>query len=236
MSERGVASAAGSAFPWRVGALGAGAAGIVLLTTDGAPLTLAVLLLIAALAAAGVLLGSGAHEAAHGAAPEAEIEGPLDLSARLGLGLLGGLLGAAVSVAARSVVATFGSIGALSMGLTSGWTGAEFLSHLGSGAVWGLMLGVLYTRLSGSPASRGALFALAPTLYVVIRLAVGEPALDFARGELPLVSALALYAGRGVFAVFSILAVHVLWGAIAGATLGWGEAGDETPVARPIDE
>lgn len=228
MSERGVASAAGSAFLWRVGALAAGASGIVLLTTDGAPLTLAVLLLIAALAATGVLLGSGAHEA--------EIEGPLDLSARLGLGLLGGLLGAAVSAAARSVVATFGSIGALSMGLTSGWTGAEFLSHLGSGAVWGLMLGVLYTRLSGSPASRGAMFALAPTLYVVIRLAIGEPALDFARGELPLVSALALYAGRGVFAVFSILAVHVLWGTIAGATLGWGEAGDETPVARPIDE
>ncbi len=228
MSERGVTSAAGSAFLWRVGALAAGASGIVLLTTDGAPLTLAVLLLIAALAAAGVLLGSGAHGAA--------VEGPLDLSARLGLGLLGGLLGAAVSAAARSVVATFGSIGALSMGLTSGWTGAEFLSHLGSGAVWGLMLGVLYTRLSGSPASRGAMFALAPTLYVVIRLAVGEPALDFARGELPLVSALALYAGRGVFAVFSILAVHVLWGAIAGATLGWGEAGDETPVARPIDE
>ncbi|MCY3600267.1 MAG: hypothetical protein OXN85_09905 [Gemmatimonadetes bacterium] len=228
MSENGVASAAGSAFLWRVGALGAGASGIVLLATDGAPLTLAVLLLIAALAAAGVLLGGGAHGAA--------VEGGLDLSARLGLGLLGGLLGAAVSAAARSVVATFGSIGAVSMGLTSGWTGAEFLSHLGSGAVWGLMLGVLYTYLSGSPAARGATFALAPTLYVVIRLGLGEPALDFARGDLPLVSALALYVGRGVFAVFSILAVNVLWGAIAGATLGWGEAGDETPVARPIDE
>lgn len=228
MSDTGVASAAGSALLWRVGALGAGAAGVVLLGTDGAPLTLAVLLLIAGLAAAGVLLGGGAYGA--------EAEGRLDLSARLGLGLLGGLLGAAVSAAARAVVATFGSIGALSMGLTSGWTGAEFLSHLGSGAVWGLMLGVLYTHLPGSPAARGAMFGLAPTLYVVIRLATGEPELDFARGELPLVSALALYAGRGVFAVFSVLAVNVLWGAIAGATLGWGEAGDETPVARPIDE
>lgn len=224
MSETGVASAAGSAFLWRVAALGAGAAGVVLLGTDGAPLTLAVLLLIAGLAAAGVLLGGGAHGV--------EAEGSLDLSARLGLGLLGGLLGAA----ARAAVATFGSVGTLSMGLTSGWTGAEFLSHLGSGAVWGLMLGVLYTHLPGSPAARGALFALAPTFYVVVRLAIGEPALDFARGELPLVSALALYAGRGVFVVFAILAVNVLWGAIAGATLGWGEAGDETPVARPIDE
>jgi len=228
MSENGLASAARSTFVWRVGALGAGAGGIALLATEGAPLTLAVLLFMAALAAAGVLLGGDAHGA--------DVEGRLDLSARLGLGLLGGLLGAAVSAAARSVVATFGSIGALSMGLTSGWTRAEFLSHLGSGAVWGLMLGVLYTRLSGSPAARGATFALAPTLYVVIRLGLGEPALDFARGELPLISALALYAGRGVFAVFSILAVNVLWGAIAGATLGWGEAGDETPVARPIDE
>ncbi|MCY3700351.1 MAG: hypothetical protein OXH46_12105 [Gemmatimonadetes bacterium] len=228
MSENGAASVLGSGFLWRVGAVGAGASGIVLLATDGAPLTLAVLLLIASLAAAGVLLGGGAHGAA--------VEGGLDLSARLGLGLLGGLLGAAVSAVARTVVAMFGSIGAVSMGLTSGWTGAEFLSHLGSGAVWGLMLGVLYTYLSGSPAARGATFALAPTLYVVIRLGLGEPALDFARGDLPLVSALALYVGRGVFAVFSILAVNVLWGAIAGATLGWGEAGDETPVARPIDE
>lgn len=228
MSESGVASVARSGFLWRVGALGAGASGIFLLATDGAPLTLAVLLLIAALAATGVLLGGGAHGVA--------VEGGLDLSARLGLGLLGGLLGAAVSAAVRTVVATFGSIGAVSMGLTSGWTGAEFLSHLGSGAVWGLMLGVLYTYLSGSPAARGATFALAPTLYVVIRLGLGEPTLDFTRGELPLMSALALYVGRGVFAVFSVLAVNVLWGAIAGATLGWGEAGDETPVARPIDE
>ncbi|MDE2945364.1 MAG: hypothetical protein OXT63_14330 [Gemmatimonadota bacterium] len=228
MSENGLASAAGSAFLWRVGALGAGASGVALLATEGAPLTLAVLLLIAALAATGVLLGGGAHGAA--------VEGQLDLSARLGLGLLGGLLGAAVSAVARSVVAEFGSIGALSMGLTSGWTGPEFLSYLGSGAVWGLMLGVLYPYLSGSPAARGATFALAPTLYVVIRLGLGEPALDFARGDLPLLSALALYAVRGVFAVFSVLAVNVLWGAIAGATLGWGEAGDETPVARPIDE
>jgi hypothetical protein len=228
MSETGVASASGSAFLWRVGALGAGAAGIVLLSTEGAPLTLAVLLLIAALAAAGVLLGGGAHGV--------EAEGSLDLSARLGLGLLGGLLGAAVSAAARSVVATLGAVGALSMGLTSGWTGAAFLSHLGSGAVWGLMLGVIYPHLPGSPAARGAMFALAPTFYVVVRLAIGEPALDFARGDLSLLSALALYAGRGVFVVFSILAVNVLWGAIAGATLGWGEAGDETPVARPIGE
>lgn len=228
MSETGVASAGGPAVLWRVGALGAGAAGIVLLGTDGAPLTLAVLLLIAGLAAAGVLLGGGGYGA--------EVEGRLDLSARLGLGMLGGLLGAAVSAAARSVVAEFGSVGALSMGLTSGWTGAEFLAHLGSGAVWGLVLGVLYTHMPGSPAARGAMFALVPTFYVVIRLAIGEPALDFARGELSLASALALYAGRGVFVVFSILAVNVLWGAIAGATLGWGEAGDETPVARPIDE
>ena len=228
MSEIGVASAwRGSVFLWRVGALGAGAAGFVLLTT-GARLPLAVLLLIAALTAAGVLLGGGTHGLA--------VEGRLDLSARLGLGLLGGLLGAAASAAARAVVATFGSLGAVSMGLTSGWSGAEVLSHLGSGAVWGLMFGVLYTRLPGSPAARGATFGLAPTLYVVIRLGLGEPALDFARGDLPLLSALALYAGRGVFVVSAILAVNVLWGAIAGATLGWGEAGDETPVARPIDE
>lgn len=213
---------------WRLGAVASGAAGIALLSADGGSLTLAVLLLVAALAAAGVLLGGGAHGPA--------VEGRLDLSARLGLGLLGGLLGATVSAGARAIVAALGPVGALGMGLTAGWTGAEFLTHLGSGAVWGLMLGVLYPALPGSPASRGATFAIAPTLYVVITLAVGEAALDFQRGALPLVPALALYAGRAVFVVFSILGVNVLWGAVAGLTLGWGEAGDETPVARPIDE
>ena len=228
MGEGNIVSAPGSALPWRVGALVTGSAGVALLTTDGGSLTLAVLLLIAALVATAVLLGGESHGPA--------VEGGLDLSARLGLGLLGGLLGALVSAAARSLVAALGSVGALSMGLTAGWTGGEFLSHAGSGAVWGLVLGVLYTHLPGSPASRGAIFAIAPTFYVVVRLAVGESALDFDGGALPLLSALALYVGRGVFVVFSILGVNVLWGAIAGATLGWGEAGDETPVARPIDE
>ena len=213
---------------WRVGALACAAAGLFLLSTDGASLSLAILLLIAALAAAGVLLGGGGDGRAD--------EDGLDLSARLGLGLLGGLLGAAVSAAARSVVAGIGSIGAQSMGLTSGWTGAEFLSHLGSGAVWGLMLGVLYGRLPGSsPASRGAMFSLVPTFYVIVRIYGGDPAFGLDLEALPLVSAGARFLARGMAAVAFVLAVNAVWGAIAGATLGWGEAGDETPVARPID-
>ena len=199
---------------WRLGAVASGAAGIALLAGGGS-LALAILLLIAALAAAGVILGGGAHGPA--------VEGHLDLSARLGLGLLGGLLGAVVSAGARAIVAELGAVGASVMGLSAGWTGAEFLAHLGSGAVWGLMLGVLYPQLPGSPGSRGAIFAIAPTLYVVVTLALGE-------------TAFALHVGRAVFGVFSILGVNVLWGATAGVTLGWGEAGEETPVARPIDQ
>ena len=217
---------------WRLGALACGAAGLFLLSTDGsaggASLSLAILLLMAALAAVGVLFGGGGDGSAD--------EDGLDLSARLGLGLLGGLLGAAVSAGARSIVAEIGSIGALSMGLTSGWTGAAFLSHLGSGAVWGLMLGVLYTRLPGSsPTSRGAFFSLVPTFYVIVTTYAGDPAFGLDLEALPLVSAGALYVLRGVAAVVSVLAVNAVWGAIAGATLGWGEAGDEAPVARPID-
>ena len=217
MSDGDVVAPPGSAFLWRVGALASGAGGFFLLTTGAGPPTVAILLLVAAFAAAGVLLGGGAHGPA--------VEGRLDLSARLGLGLLGGLLAAGVSAAARSLLAGAGLTGALGVELAAAWGGAEFLAHLGSGAVWGLVLGVVYQVLPGaSPAARGAWFGLAPALYLLLKVYPVDWNVGLFGVEL------------GALTFVFVLALNLLWGMIAGAVIGWGEAGDEAPVARPIDE
>ncbi|WP_423928761.1 hypothetical protein [Candidatus Palauibacter sp.] len=217
MSDSDVVSPPGSAFLWRAGALASGAAGLFLLTTGGESLSIAVLLLVVALAAAGVLLGGGAHGPA--------VEGRLDLSARLGLGLLGGSLAAAVSAAALSVLAEIGLTGALGVGLTSAWSGPAFLAHLGSGAVWGMVLGILYGELPGaSPGARGALFSLVPALYLLLKVYPVDRDLGLFGLEL------------GALTFVFVLGLNFLWGMVAGSVIGWGEAGDETPVARPIDE
>ncbi|WP_419949090.1 hypothetical protein [Candidatus Palauibacter sp.] len=215
MSE-GDVSRPGSAFLWRAGALASGATGLFLLTTGAESLSIAVLLLVVALAAAGVLLGGGAHGPA--------VEGRLDLSARLGLGLLGGVLAAVVSAAARTVLVEIGLTGALGVDLSAAWGGPEFLSHLGSGAVWGMVLGILYRDLPGaSPGARGALFSLAPALYLLLKV-------------YPVDRDLGVFGvGLGALTFVFVFLLNLLWGTIAGAIIGWGEAGDETPVARPID-
>ena len=216
MSERDVASPPGSAFLWRAGALASGAAGLFLLVTGGGPLSVAVLLLIVAFAATGVLLGSGAHGPA--------AEGGLDLSARLGLGLLGGVLAAAVSAAGHSVLAGIGLTGALGVDLPPAWSGSGFLAHVGSGAVWGMVLGILYRDVPGAtPGARGALFGLLPALYLLLKVYPVDRELGLFGLEL------------GALTFVFVLALNALWGAVAGAVIGWGEVADESPVARPID-
>ena len=215
MSDSDIASPPGSGFLWRAGALASGAAGVFLLTT-GESLSIAVLLLVVALAATGVLLGGGAHGPS--------VEGRLDLSARLGLGLLGGVLAGVVSAAARTALAEIGLSGALGVDLSSAWSGGEFVAHLGSGAVWGMVLGILYRDLPGaSPGARGALFSLVPALYLLLKV-------------YPVDRDLGVFGvGLGALTFVFVLVLNLLWGMIAGSIIGWGEAGDETPVARPMD-
>ncbi len=202
--------------PWRVAALGAGGAGVFMLATGRGSLSLGVLLVIAGLAATGVLLGSGPQGP--------EVEGRLDLSARLGLGLLGGVLGALASVAGRWLVVEAGVADALGVVLSASWTAPDLLAHLGSGAVWGLMLGVLWSHLPGlSPGGRGALFSLIPSLYVLLKVYPLDRDLGLAGAEL----------GTWTFAI--VIALNLLWGVVAGASVGWGEVAEEAPVARPID-
>ena len=205
----------GSASVWRVVALGSGGGALMIGTGEGL-LSLTILLLIVALAASSVLLGSGSYGP--------EVEGCLDLSARLGLGMLGGVLGAAATAVVRSALVEIGVDGVVGVTLPSDWTGPSFLAHLGSGAAWGLVLGVLYGHVpGGSPSTRGILFSLVPTCYLLLKVYPVDRDLGLLGVEL------------GTLTFLFVAVLNLFWGLIAGVTIGWGDMGEDTPVARPID-
>lgn len=179
-------------------------------------LTVGVLLGVVALGASAVLLGSGSWGPA--------VEGRLDLSARLGLGFLGGGLGALISRVALWLLEALDITGALGVGPLSMASGGELVSHLGMGALWGLVLGVVFHQIPArGAAARGVAFSLVPSLYLLLKV---YP-LDY---------------GVGVFGVelggltfVFVLFLNLIWGLVGGSVLGWGEGEEEAPVARPID-
>jgi len=206
----------GSPFLWRVVSVATLGAGAFMLATGRGSTSLAILLGIAGLAGAAVLLG--------GAPYGPEIEGPLDLSARLGVGFLGGVLGALATVVARAALVGLGVDDALDVILPAGWTGAELATHVGSGAVWGMVLGFLYPYLPGAtPGGRGALLSLLPSLYVLLKVYPVDRGLGVFGVEL------------GTWLFLFVFGLNLLWGAVTGATVGWAETSEEAPVARPID-
>lgn len=205
----------GSPFLWRVASLATLGGGAFLLATGRGSESLAILLVIAGLAMAGVLLGGGLYGP--------EVEGRLDLSARLGLGLLGGVLGAFATVLARLALVGLGIDRALDVTLPAGWTGLELAMHVGSGATWGLVFGLLFPHLPGStPGGRGALFSLVPSLYVLLKVYPMDRGIGVFGAEL------------GTWLFLFVFALNLLWGAVTGATVGWGGTAEDAPVSRPI--
>jgi hypothetical protein len=206
----------GSPFLWRVVALGTAGAGIFLLTTGRATASVGIMLLVVALAAAGVLLGSAPYGPA--------LEGRLDLSARLGLGLLGGALGGLTAVAMRWLLSAVGVAGLFGVQLAVDWSGPGFLAHLGTAALWGMVLGILYPHVPGrTAAGKGAAFSLVPSLYLLLKVYPFDMDLGWFGMEL-----------GGLTLVF-VIGLNVLWGLVAGGAMGWGERADG-PVSRPISE
>lgn len=207
----------GSSLLWRAASVAPLAAGGFLLATGRGTVSGAVLLLIAGLATTGVLLGAGRY------GPESE--GVLDLSARVGLGLLGGLLGGLAVAVARWVVSSTGIDAAVGVDLPSVWTGAAMLSHLGAASVWGMVLGILYPHIPGvSPGSRGMRFSLVVSLYMLLKV---YP-IDLDAGWFG--------AGFGALTFLFVIVLNGLWGSVTGNAIGWGETDDEAPVARGIAE
>lgn len=198
----GVTSLAGAAL--LVAAPGAGRTAV----------TGAVLLLVAALAFLATALGQSPYGPEH--------EGRLDLSARIGVGLLGGTLGglaylvAGWLLLASGLPALLGSSWEVSAGPVS------LAARASGGALWGLLLGIVFPRVPGRGAVRRALnFALLPaavTLLAVYPLAGYGP----------------LGAGLGLLTFVPVLLCHAAWGLTVGSVLRWARETEVGPVSRML--
>jgi hypothetical protein len=217
--QPGGAQPSGEAFPsWlalvlAVVAFGAG----MRLTVRGSPnsVGLGILLLIGGLAFTAVALAQGAY------GPDRE--GPLDLSARLGLGLLGGFLGALSVRLVIWLAARIGFLGLLGIPLAS-WGDAVFLGLGTAQAVlWGVAFGILYPFVPGSGFPvKGALFGLLAGLYVLLKTLP----FDVGSGWLGVDIA--------PLAFVPVLLFALVWGLACAATIEWGAGAGEAPVSRHL--
>lgn len=194
--------------------LGIAGARLVLLGGRTA-LTGGVLLCVAALAAAGVAVGSTAYGAPAERAP--------DLSTRLGLGWLGGVLAGLLHGVLTVAAGWLGIVVLLGAGVDVELSALEWWNRAALGGLWGLVLGAVYPLLSGETwlrrgAAFGLLLAIWQLFYVYpFRLDLGIAGLDAGWGVVPLV-----LVGTVVAAI--VAAWVVAWGARAG----------EEPLSAPL--
>jgi hypothetical protein len=182
--------------------LGIAGARLLMLGTQVA-ISAGVLLVVGAMAAAGVALGSGNY----GTPPEASP----DLSTRLGLGVLGGALAGLIHGVLTVVIGWLGVPVLLSAGIDVELSALEWWNRAAVGGLLGLTLGAIYPLLPGrSFLGRGTAFGLllaAWQLFVVypFRLGLGMAGLDAGWGVVPLVV-------LGTVAAGVVAAWMVAWG------------------------
>lgn len=193
-----------------------GIAGIrLLLLGDRLAVTGGVLLCTAGLAAGGVAVGSRAYGA--------EIEGRLDLSTRLGLGLMGGLLAGLVHGVLTLSAGWLDLPGLLGTGLDVRLPALAWWDRAVVGSICGVVLGAVYPMLPGdSFVKRGATFGLLLALYQLFyvypfRLDLGLAGLDLGWGVVPLVALGA-----------------ALSGAVAAWPIAWAARGKAPPLSEPL--
>lgn len=198
-------------------ALGAGVGGGLLLGrgegTTG--LTGGILLLVAGLGFLAVAVGQGPYGP--------ETEGRLDLSTRLATGLLGGALGGMAHLLTGVVVDGIGLAGLLGVDFPARLSGGALGGHAVSGALWGLLLAVLYRRIPGrGPRARGLLFSLVPALWVLLKVFPRDLEVGLFGVEL------------GALTFVFVLLVHAVWGLVVGSVLRWARDTEFGPVSRPL--
>lgn len=202
---------------WLIGAAGAAClvGGLALVETlEAVAVTGGVLLLVASLGLVATAVG--------GARYGPDVEGRLDLSARVAAGLLGGALGGIALLLVAWAVGVVGLPGLLGVDLSVWLTPSELAGRAASGALWGLVFGVVHPWLPGEGSlRRGLYFSAAPALWT---LAVVFPDLKY-----------------GLFGVelggltFVVVAAHnLVWGAVVGAVVAWAERTDVAPLSRPL--
>lgn len=214
---RALAGADGSPLlAWGV-AIGAGAAGYWLVAAGGTGIPAGLLLLTAALAAAGVAIGGGRWGP--------EVEGPLDLSSRLALGLLGGALAGLAHGVIQWLAGAAGLFGLPGIGVDPGVPAAGWRVRVVAGLALGLVYGVLLPRLPGaSHVGRAAWFSLVPTLYLLL-------------WHYPVELEAGLLGVRlGLLTSVAVAALNLAAASVAGAVMVWGERTDLAPLSRPLVE
>lgn len=187
----------------------------LLLLGDRLALTGGMLLCVAGLAAAGVAVGSRAYGV--------NIEGRLDLSTRLGIGLLGGLLAGFAHGVLTLSAGWLDLPGLLGTGLDVQLSAIEWWNRAVAGSVWGFVLGAVYPILpAGSFVKRGATFGLLLALFQLLyvypfQLGLGLAGLDLGWGVIPLVALGTVLAG--IFAAWPI---------------AWAGRGTDDPLSAPL--
>lgn len=204
------------AWAWTAGL--ASLAGAALLVTatraERTAVTGAILLLVAALGFLATAVGQGRYGPEH--------EGRLDLSARIGAGLLGGVLGGLAYLVTAWLLGAWG----LPALLGSGWEVPADPASLAApsvlGGLWGLLFGVAFPRVPGrGTVRRGLNFSL---LAAAVTLLVIYPALG--RGPMG--------AELGPLTFVPVLLCHAAWGLTAGGVLRWARETGVGPVSRML--
>ncbi|TFG63295.1 MAG: hypothetical protein E4H28_06600 [Gemmatimonadales bacterium] len=191
------------------------AGGRLLLAGTSSAISAGVLLIVAALGGLGVALGSlpfGPSE-----------EGPIDLSTRIGLGLLGGLLAGLLHGVMTEAAGWLGVASALGAGIDVDLSPMEWWNRSMLGSVWGLSMGLVWKFLPGPGhvlrgAAFGLLLALGQLFFVYpVRLGLGIAGVDVGLGVVP-------------FVLFGM----VVSGAVAGQVIGWGGRMDLAPLSAHL--
>ena len=194
--------------------LGIAGARLLMLGTQAA-LSGGVLLLVGAMGAAGVALGSVRYGPSVEAAP--------DLSVRLGLGVLGGVLAGLLHGILTVVVGWLGVPVLLSAGIHVQLSALEWWNRAAVGGLLGFTLGAVYHLLPGRTfVGKGAVFGLllaAWQLFVVypFRLGLGVAGLDAGWGIVPLV-----------------VVGTVISGVVAAWAVAWGGRPRDEPLSAPL--
>lgn len=193
-----------------------GIAGVrLLLLGSQAALSGGVLLVVGALAAAGVALGGEPHGSSTEPSP--------DLSARIGLGLLGGVLAGLIHGTLTVVVGWLGATTLLGAGIDVELSALEWWNRAALGGLLGIGLGVVYPLLPGRSfivkgAAAGLALAAWQLLYAYpFRMGLGPAGIDAGWGVAPLV-----------------VVGGVIAGVLAAWPVAWGGRPRDEPLSAPL--
>jgi hypothetical protein len=152
-----------------------------------------------------------------------DVEGALDLSSRLGLGLLGGVLGGLAHGVATEVMGSVELTLLLGVGIDVDLSAGQYLLRAVYGGAWGLGLGLLYPLVPGATfAGKGAIFSLLPSLYTLLVV-------------YPVFLGLGLLGVRQGFLTFPLVLIgNAVAGMVAAWVIAWGRETDVAPVSAAL--